>query len=69
MHAFYAFIEILNKLLNLAFSIKAKQKEEKLQDEYSEINDDMEGYLSATRHDLGSGLYKPNGKPPTDKDL
>ena len=69
MHAFYAFIELLNKLLDLIALKTKKDKEEKLQDEYSEINDDVEGYLTATRNNIGSGLYKPNGKPPTDKDL
>lgn len=65
----YAFIELLTKLIDVVMAVIKKNKEEKLNDEYAEINDDVEGYLSATRGDVGSGLYKPDGKKPTSNDV
>lgn len=60
--------ELLNRIiimLNLAIK---KKKESGLQNEYSEINQDVEGYITATSGDISKRMYKPDGEPPTSLD-
>lgn len=48
--------------------VKAK-KEERLQDDYKKINEDLEGYATGDASDGNSGVFTPNGEKPNISDL
>lgn len=58
-------LNALSKLVDFIVSIHRKNKEEKLQNDYKDINEDLKDYATGDNSDGNTGMYTPDGKPPT----
>lgn len=65
----FSVIEFLNRLLVLFTSFQKKRKENKLQKEYSDINEDLKDYATGDASDGNSGVFTPSGEKPELSDL
>ena len=65
----FSVIEFLNRLLTIVSNLVKRKKEEKLQDDYKKINEDLEDYATGDASDGNSGVFTPDGKKPNVSDL
>ena len=62
-------IELLNRILALIQSAIRNKKQEEVHDTYEQINKNLKDSVTAGSSSSDSGVFTPNGEPPTGVNL